>query len=388
MDLELTEDQRVLRENARSFLAGACPPSLVRLAFEAKAGEGESPARDLWAQMIKLDWSALNVPEEFGGLGLGFVELALVAEETGRAVAPGPFMATATQFVPMVASAAGATASTERAEAFLRPVAEAGATGAVALAEPSGRWELEAVTTTARPDGSGWILDGTKSFVLDGVSAGEIAVVARQEGSAGRDGLGLFVMAGPEAGARPMDVIDPTQPLAELVLEAVAVPAERVLAEPGDPGSYDVLQRAVDEATIAMAAAVTGTCRAIFETTLQYTKDREQYGRPIGSFQALKHRLVNMFLACERASALVYFAALTVAEDDDRRSLAASMAKAAAGECQRLVVQDGLQMHGGIGYTWEHDLHIWLKRAKSGDFLYGSALTQRAAVAALIGVAS
>ena len=135
-----------------------------------------------------------------------------------------------------------------------------------------------------------------------------------------------------------------------------------------------------------MALSTTATSRAIFETTLQYAKDRQQFGRPIGSFQALKHRLADMFLAVERASSLAYFAALTIAEDDDRRAIAASMAKAAAGDCQRLVVGDGLQLHGGIGFTWEHDLHFLLKRAKSGDFLFGTAATHRAELAHRLGL--
>jgi alkylation response protein AidB-like acyl-CoA dehydrogenase len=135
-----------------------------------------------------------------------------------------------------------------------------------------------------------------------------------------------------------------------------------------------------------MALSTTATCRAIFEMTLQYAKDREQFGRPIGSFQALKHRLADLFLAVERAVSLAYFAALTIAEDDDRRAMATAMAKAAAGECQRLVVRDGLQLHGGVGFTWEHDLHLLLKRAKSGDLLFGSAASHRAHLAQLLGL--
>jgi alkylation response protein AidB-like acyl-CoA dehydrogenase len=175
-------------------------------------------------------------------------------------------------------------------------------------------------------------------------------------------------------------------PIASIVLDAVEVPAERVLLEPGGPGAATAITRALEEATAAMALSATATCRAIFEMTLQYAKDREQFGRPIGSFQALKHRLADLFLAVERAASLAYFAALTIAEDDDRRAMATAMAKAAAGECQRLVVRDGLQLHGGVGFTWEHDLHLLLKRAKSGDLLFGSAASHRAHLAQLLGL--
>ncbi|MDQ2754865.1 MAG: acyl-CoA dehydrogenase, partial [Actinomycetota bacterium] len=166
----------------------------------------------------------------------------------------------------------------------------------------------------------------------------------------------------------------------------VEVTADRVLVDPGDPAATAVIARAAEEATAAVAASTAGTCRAIFDMTLQYAKDREQFRRPIGSFQALKHRLVDMYLAVERASALASFAALTIAEDDDRRSLAVSAAKAAAGDCQRLVVQEGLQLHGGVGFMWEHDLHLYLKRAKSGDALWGTAVTHRATIGRTLGL--
>jgi alkylation response protein AidB-like acyl-CoA dehydrogenase len=166
----------------------------------------------------------------------------------------------------------------------------------------------------------------------------------------------------------------------------VEVADDSVLIAPGDPRGDTAVKRAVEQATAALALSITGTCRAIFETTLQYVKDREQFGRPIGSFQAVKHRLVDMFVSLERASSLAYFAALTIAEDDQRRSLAVSMAKAAAGECQRLVVQEGLQLHGGVGFMWEQDLHFFLKRAKAADFLFGSGQSHRASVARTLGL--
>ena len=385
MDLQPTDDQEHLRDSVRTVLRQACPTSVVRQVFEAKEGDYDPAATALWKQMTDLDWPALTIPEQFGGLGLGFVELSLVVEELGRVVAPSPFLATVTQFVPMVREVADPAV----ADRYLRPVAEGRATGALALAEAAtGRWEPAAVTTTARPSGDRWVLDGTKSWVMDGASADEIVVVARAEGTTGTDGLGVFVIPGRTVPARLLPVIDPTEPLVELTLAGVEVGPERVLAEPGRTGVSDAIRRALEETVACLAVSVTGTCRSIFETTLQYAKDREQYGQPIGSFQALKHRLVEMYMLLERASALASFAALTIAEEDERRALAVSMAKAAAGDCQRLIVQDGLQLHGGIGFTWENDLHLFMKRAKSGDFLFGSARTHRAAVARLIGASS
>jgi alkylation response protein AidB-like acyl-CoA dehydrogenase len=372
VDFEFTDEQLALRENARSVLEARCPPSVVRAVYE---GHGDGGA--LWAELVELDWPSIGISEQHGGMGLGFLEVGIVVEELGRVVAPSPFLATLTQLAPLLQES-GATA-------LLPRLADGSCTGTLALAE-DGIWGTAAVRATARRAGSGWVLDGVKSHVVDGATAAEVAVVARLAGSVGDDGLGAFLVPGPAVTARPRPVIDPTLPIATVELAGVEVDADRVLLEPGDPGAQRAVERAVEQATTAMALSTVATCRAIFETTLQYAKDREQFGRPIGSFQALKHRLADLYLAVERASSLAYFAALTIAEDDDRRAVATSMAKAAAGDCQRLVVGDGLQLHGGIGYTWEHDLHFGLKRAKSGDFLFGTAAHHRARLARLLGL--
>ncbi len=374
MDFEFTDDQLALRDNARAVLADACPPSLVRDVFD-----GTGDGRELWASLVALDWPAIGISEAHGGLGLGFIEVGIVVEELGRVVAPTPFVATVTQLAPLLREA-GATSRLAR-------LADGSCTGTLAVAE-GGRWEPDAVAATARPDGGGWVLDGVKSHVLDGTTADEIGVIARLPGSTGTDGLGAFLVPAADVDAEPVTVIDPTLPLATVSLRSVEVDRERVLVEPGDPRGAAILERTLHEATTALALSATATCRAIFETTVQYAKDREQFGRPIGSFQAIKHRLADVYLAVERASALAYFAALTIAEDDPRRAVAASMAKAAAGDCQRLVVADGLQLHGGVGFTWEHDLHFLLKRAKSADLLFGTAAAHRARLGSLLGLAS
>jgi alkylation response protein AidB-like acyl-CoA dehydrogenase len=305
-------------------------------------------------------------------LGLGFLDVGIVVEEMGRVVAPSPLLATVTQFAAAV-RAAGSTYG-------LSEVAAGHRTGTLAIAE-RGRWEPAAVATAAVPAGSGWRLTGTKSHVLDGATADELVVVAR-----GAGGLGLFVVPGPAVTATVPALVDPTMALATVSLDAVEVSGERVLVEPGDPGAEAVVARVLDEATAALCLTTVATCRAIFEATVDYAKVREQFGRPIGSFQALKHRLADCYLAVERASALAYFAALTVAEDDARRPLAVAMAKAAAGDCAELLTRDGLQLHGGIGFTWEHDLHFFLKRAVVGELLFGSASFHRARVAQQLGL--
>lgn len=378
MDLELSDDQQELRDAIRQVLEEQCPRTFVRAVYEEGASSDE-----LWATMVELDWPGLALPEELGGIGLTFVELALLAEELGRATAPGPLFATTTQFAPIVREAG----SPDQQRAFLGPVVTDGRTGTLALSERD-RFDLADVATVARPDGAGWMLDGAKTTVFDGATADEIAVIARAEASSGRDGLGVFVVPGPAVKATARNVMDPTWPVADLVLESVRVDADRVLVAPGDARAVAAIERAVQEATVAVAASTVGACRIIFEETLQYAKDRVQYGRPIGSFQALKHRLADCFLQVERATALLYFAALTIAEDDPRRAEATSLAKVGAGDCQRLLALDGLQLHGGIGFTWEHDLHFWLKRAKSGEALFGTATAHRAALASQLGLIS
>ncbi|HVA73650.1 MAG TPA: acyl-CoA dehydrogenase family protein [Acidimicrobiales bacterium] len=376
MDFELTDDQQQLRDTARSVLERECPPSLVRSAYEGRASEVSAA---LWKKMVDLDWPGLAVPESLGGLGYGFAELGLLCEELGRVVAPAPFMSTVTQFVPMVLEAG----SEEQAKSLLDPVTSGGGTGTLAVAEPEHGWDLRRLGGVARTSATGWVLSGRKTFVFDGGSADTVVVVAASD----RGGTpGVFAVPRSSAKAIAYEVIDPSQPLADLEFDGVEVPAEGVLIEPGDPRAERAVRRAIEQSVAALALSTAGTCRAIFDTTLQYTKDREQFGRPIGSFQAIKHRLVDMLIALERASSLAYFAALTIAEDDDRRSTAVSMAKAAAGDCQRLLVQDGLQLHGGVGYMWEQDLHLHLKRAKSGDFLLGSGREHRSAVARALGL--
>jgi alkylation response protein AidB-like acyl-CoA dehydrogenase len=377
MDLELSEDESDLRDNVRAVLAGVSPPSAVRAVYEGK-GSGSA----IWAKMVELSWPALAIPEEHGGLGLGFVEVAIVAEELGRAVAPGPFLATVTQFAPAVRELGGAT--TLGAD-LLGRVAAGETTGSVALAE-AGRWEPTDVRATAGETGDGWVLSGAKDAVLDAAEADEVLVVARATGTSGAEGLGAFIVPRTDLAVSPRTVVDPTLPLADVVLDGVVVPPDRVLAAPGTAGVAEALGRATQEATVALATSTVGACRAIFEKTVDYAKVREQYGRPIGSFQALKHRMADMYLAVERATSLCYFAALTIAEEDPRRAQTASMAKAAAGDCQQLLVKDGLQLHGGIGYTWEHDLHFLLKRALSGDALYGNAAHHRARLAGMLGL--
>jgi alkylation response protein AidB-like acyl-CoA dehydrogenase len=377
VDFEFTPDQLELQDAVRTTLAGLCTPSLVRSVYEdGETGEG------FWQQLVGLDWPGLAVPEKLGGVGLGFVELAIVVEELGRVVAPGPYLPTVTQYLPMVLEAGSSDQ-----QATLVAEVLAGGTGALAIGEDGGSADLGAVAATATPSADGWLLHGTKRHVVGGATAERVAVVARAEGTTGEDGIGVFVVAGEALTRTARRVVDPTLPLADLVLDGVEVPSGLVLAVPGSTGAARAAARGVEVATAAMALSTVATCRAIFDATLAYAKVREQYDRVIGSFQALKHRLADMYTLVEKANALTYFAALTIAEEHERRTEAVSLAKAAASECQDLLVRDGLQLHGGIGYMWETDLHFSLKRAMAGDALFGTGAHHRSLLAGMLGLA-
>jgi alkylation response protein AidB-like acyl-CoA dehydrogenase len=372
--LEFTAEQDELRDGVRAMLARECPISLVREVVE-KGGTPDA----LWSQMVELGWPALTVQEAAGGLGMGAVELAVVVEELGRVLAPGPFVPTVTQFAPIVAEAG----STEQQQRFLGGVAAGEITGTLALVEDNGSIDAGRISSTASPDGDGFVLAGTKAAVLEAASTDEIVVVARQPGAA--DGVGAFVVPRADARVDPIDSFDSSRPLARVTLDGVRVGEDRVLGEPG-PATAAAVSRAVEVTTTALAVETVGAAQAILDITLAYAKQREQFGAPIGSFQAIKHKFADMLVSLERARATSYFAALTIAEDDDRRSLAASIAKAAAGDCAAMFAKEGIQIHGGIGYTWEHDMHLYVRRVRTSSMLFGNAAQHRARVADLIGL--
>ena len=371
MDFDIGDEQEELRSSVRTVLERECEIRLVRELVE-KGTVPEQP----WRSAIELGWSGIAVPEQFGGLGLGFVELALVVEEHGRALAPGPFLATVTQFVPAVREAG----NDEQHERFLTAAVAGHASGCLAAANPAGVCLPGDDALRARRDGDDWILQGVRSFVLDGDAADEIAVSAHVDDG---DGVGLFVVPGSAAKRERLESLDATRPIATLEFDEVRVAADRVLGIPG--ASAPALARALEEATVAIALETVGTCQALFDMTLEYAKHREQFGHPIGSFQAIQHKFADMFAAVEKARETGYFAAMAIAEDDERRALAASMAKVAAGDCQRMLAKEGIQIHGGIGFTWEHDVHLFVKRAKTGEALFGTSAFHRMRIADALG---
>ncbi|MYH88676.1 MAG: acyl-CoA dehydrogenase [Acidimicrobiaceae bacterium] len=375
MDRELRADQIDRMDNVRAVLARECPASVVRGVYE-----GTDDASALWKQMVELGWPALCVPEQFGGLGMGFVELGILAEELGRVSAPTPLLATVTQFAPLLVEVHRSAPSTEIGD-LLADVVAGTRTGSLAFAE-NGRWSPGSINATASGEGDSLTVTGEKTAVLAGSEVDSFVVVARLPGSEQSHHLGAFLVKRADAEATTPPVIDPALGLADVRFDA----APATVLSAGDAGTE--IARAAEQAVVAMALHTVGACRRIFEVTLEYAKVREQYDRVIGSFQALKHRFADMYLAVEKANAICYFAALAIAEDDARRSEASHVAKVSSGDCQRLLAEEGLQLHGGIGYTWENDLHFLLKRAKVGDVLCGSASWHRTRLAELLGLSA
>jgi alkylation response protein AidB-like acyl-CoA dehydrogenase len=282
-----------------------------------------------------------------------------------------------TQFLPLVCEA-GAPDALER---FAAPAGAGELRGALAVDHGRAAEHEPGEGLWARRDADAWILEGVRSYVLDGDVADEIAVAARVDEG---DGVGLFVAPQDAVQARRVVAFDASRPLAHLRFDGVRVGPDRVLGSPG--ASARALARALERATVAAALECVGACQTLLEMTIEHAKSRRQFDRPIGSFQAIQHKCADLFVQVEKARATGWFAMMAVAEDDPRRTLAASMAKAAASDCQRLVCQEAIQIHGGMGYTWESDVQLFVKRAKTLEALFGTGRAHRRRVAELLGV--
>jgi len=372
MNLVLSDEQEMVRTAARDFVASRS--SLKRIRALRDAGEF---SRDLWREMADLGWLGLTAPEELGGSGLGYVAQMLVLEELGRGLCPEPFLSTI--LLGQAAILFGGSAA-QRNE-LLPQVASGEKLVALACDEEGGRFELDHVTTKATPTGAGFTLRGTKGHVLGGASA-DLLVVTAMAGET----LDLFLVPANGVGVerereRRLDGRD----AAEVRLYGVEVPAAARLE-----GGLPLLRRVVDRATIGLGAEMLGAMSAAFQMTLDYLKTRVQFGVPIGSFQALQHRAARLFVEIELARSAVWRAHALLDEPadlctDDAVARAASVAKAKCSETIMLVAHEAIQMHGGIGMTDEHDIGLFVKRARVAEMTFGDALFHRDRFAALNG---
>src|SRR5262245_35224320 len=376
MDFGFSDEQELLRNAARDFLAKECPMTFVRQMMDDDRGFTDR----FWKQMADLGWMGLIVPEEFGGSGLNFVDLVVVLEEMGRCVTPGPFLSSSV--VAGVALMEGGTASQKKE---LLPKLAAGTRRAtLAQLEPSGRWDNDGVQLEAKHSGTGYTLSGTKLFVPDAHTADLLIVLGRTPGSKGSAGLSLFLVD-PRAkgvGISLLKTMDQTRKLCEVKLDGVAVGADAVLGTPEQAAR--LLDRIIDRGKVALCAEMCGGAQRVLDMSVEYAKVREQFGKPIGSFQAIQHKCANMLVEVESSKSVTDYAAWAVANDVAEAPLAAAMAKAYCSDAYRHASGEGIQIHGGIGFTWEHDMHLYFKRAKSSEVTFGDATWNRELVAQLI----
>ncbi|MGH3279330.1 MAG: acyl-CoA dehydrogenase family protein [Trebonia sp.] len=371
MNLGVSQEHEELRASVRRFLADRAPMSRVRELMNTEDGLD----RAVWDQAGRqLGLQGLAIPEAYGGAGFTFAEQAIVLEELGAALYTGPYLASA-----VLAATALLTSRDEGARRDLLPSVASGETIAtLAFAEDNGSWDPSSIAATAVKDGTGWRLDGHKSFVLDGGTAGLILVAAGTDA-----GLSLFAVEASAAGLTraALPALDQTRQLGRLELSGVT---GRLIGSPGDAGT--VLDRTLDTAAIALAAEQLGGAQRALDMAVEYAKLRHQFGRPIGSFQTIKHRCADLLLEVESLRSAVSYAAAAVSDSPEEIPVLASLLKAYASETYFHVAAENIQIHGGIGFTWEHDAHLYFKRAKSSELFLGDGAYHRERLAARIGL--
>jgi alkylation response protein AidB-like acyl-CoA dehydrogenase len=367
MQFTFTREQHQFRDVVKRFLRDKSPTTEVRRLMETD--EGFDPA--VWRQLSEeLALPALPVPENFGGAGFGFVELSIVMEEMGRSLLCAPYFSSA-----VLAANAILNAGTESQKQSLLPrIASGEIRATLAMTEPSGQWNPLAIELLAEVDSDGFVLRGEKSFVVDGHTADLLIVAGRLQGSEGNEGISFYFVDGDAPGITRtlLKTMDPTRKLARISFDGVHV-------QPlGDPGAgLDALEKTLDQGAIALANEMIGGAQFLMDSAIEYARIRMQFGRVIGSFQAIKHKCADMLIQLELAKSAAYYAAAAVDAGDENIPALASMAKSAASDAYMQIAAECIQIHGGIGFTWDQDTHLWFKRAKSSEVFLGDPAYHR-----------
>ena len=356
MQFGLNESQVILRDSAREFFAGECPPATVRRLIETDAAHD----RAVWSQLAAQGYTGVNFDEAYGGVGLGLVELVLLMEEAGRVLLPGPLFST----VALAGAVIDACGSDEQKRRLLTPICRGEACATLALLESAASWDPAAV----RMSGSGGHLSGVKLFVTDAAEALVLVVVTC-------DGVHVVDTSGTGVRIEAMAGIDPTR-------RVYAVTFENTSTEP--LGHPDRLRHGLDVATTALVAEMVGGMQRTLDLTIEYAKTRKQFGKPIGSFQAVQHQCADMYLETESARSAAYYAAWALQERAPDAATAVAIAKLYASDAARAVGNRGIQVHGGMGFTWESDLHLYYRRAKASETMLGDATFHRERLARLV----
>lgn len=371
MEFELNETQKLFKSSARELFAQECPPSLVREMIE----KNDPYSDTLWGKLVEQGWAGLMFPEEYGGQGLGLIEMAVSFEEMGRALVPGAFLST----VALAGSLIERAGSDEQRRRYLQAICEGRAKATLAMLEESATWDASRVSLIGVETGGAVKLSGKKLFVADAAAADFIILAAR----VGSD-IALVAVDSNLSGVaiNPMPSIDATRHLYEVALNDVEVPTGNIIA--AGEAARSALDYSIDVATLALSAEMVGGMQWILDATVEYAKTRKQFGKPIGQFQAIQHHCANMLLMTESARSAVYYAAWVMGNDVEQAPLAVSMAKAYASDAYREVGNLGIQVHGGIGFTWDENIHFYYKRAKASELMFGDATYHRERIAQII----
>jgi len=377
MNFGFNDEQELLRSTARKFFDNECPSTMVRALMEDSSGM----TPELWKKLAEQGWLGLIAPEEHGGMALGIVDLVVLLEEMGRAVVPGPFFST----VLLGGLALLEAGNDAQKKAWLPKICSGEARATLAWMEPSAEMGAAGITLPAAAKRSGFTLNGTKLFVHDAHTADVIVVAARTaSGQNPEDGISLFLVptGTPGLAVTLLPTMDQTRKLCEVTLTNVALGGDAIMGALGAGGK--ALARVIDRATVGLCAEMCGGAQKVLDMTVEYAKIRHAFGRPIGSYQGVKHRAADMLVDVENSKSITYYAAWAMDEGVPEGPLAVSMAKAYVSDAYRRVSGAGIQLHGGIGFTWEHDLHLYFKRAKGSEFTFGDATWHRERVAQLV----
>jgi alkylation response protein AidB-like acyl-CoA dehydrogenase len=371
MNFAFTEEQEELRSTVRAFLESKSSEEAVREQMETESGFDTA----VWTQMAEqMGLQGLHIPEEFGGSGFGYVELGIVLEEMGRSLLCAPFFSS----VVLAANTLIHSGDDDAKKAHLPGIASGETIATVAFTEPSGKWDEAGIEMQATASGDGFTLSGTKMFVIDGHTANLIIVAARTGA-----GVSLFAVDGDASGLTRAALSTMDQTRKQAKLEFDNVPATLIGT---DGAGWDVLSTVLDLAAVSLAAEQVGGAQKTLEMAVEYAKVRVQFGRPIGSFQAIKHKCADMLLEVESAKSAAYYGLWCASEMNDELASVASLAKAYCSEAYFHATAENIQIHGGIGFTWEHPAHLYFKRAKSSELMFGDPTYHREQLAQRIGI--
>lgn len=383
MEFAFTEEQLMIRDTAEAFLSEVSSSEAIRRAMATEQGYED----DMWQRICgEMYWQAIHIPEAYGGMGLGYVELAAMLEQMGRYLLCSPFFST----VCLATNAILLAGNEEQKTQYLGQICEGSLTATVAYTGTNGQWDAQAVQATVKKEGDHYYLNGTLRYIPDGHTAGLLIIAARTDGSEGEEGISLFAVPAETAGIERewLPTVDQTRKQAQITLSNVEVDAAALMGEEGK--AWPQLEKVIQLATIATAAEQMGASQQVLDLTVEYTKERVQFGRPVAGFQAVKHQAADMMLRTEVARSAVYYAACVAEEAIKGGPLAGELAEAssvAKSYCSDGFFKnagDAIQLHGGVGFTWEYDVHLYFKRAKSSETFLGNGAYHREKVAQML----